>query len=237
MPQIDGYEVCNHLKQNSKTQSIPVIFLTAKSDEDSIEKAYEAGGSDYVSKPFKPKELMARVKTQLDLQNMIRNLEYISSHDTMTGILNRRKFFELAQERFESQQNNLFAVMIDIDKFKQINDTYGHHIGDLVIKKITEIIQSMLPENSIFGRIGGEEFAIVCNCENSSILFEHIETIRNRIKKETLDIESKKINFTFSSGISHYDDSFSTIDDLLKEADKMLYKAKSTGRDKTILRE
>ena len=237
MPNMDGYEVCKQLKQNPQTQAIPVIFLTAKTDEDSIEKAYEVGGSDYVSKPFKPKELMARVKTQLDLQSMIRNLEYISSHDTMTGILNRRKFFELAQARFEFQQKDLFAVMIDIDNFKSINDIYGHHIGDIVIKRIAQMIQSMLPSQSIFGRLGGEEFAIVCNFESQAILFELLEVIRNNIKTDSLAVESIKINFTISSGIARYDDTLLTIDDLLNEADKLLYKAKSTGRDKTIFKE
>jgi len=237
MPKIDGYDVCKQLKQNPQTQGIPVIFLTAKTDEDSIEKAYEVGGSDYVSKPFKPKELMARVKTQLDLQSMIKNLEYLSSRDTMTGILNRRKFFELAQERFEIQQNNLFAVMIDIDKFKNINDTYGHHVGDIVIKKMSMMIEDMLPSESIFGRLGGEEFAIVCNSENKTIIFELIETIRKTIKQESIVAESKFIQFTISSGIAQYHKNFITIDDLLKEADTMLYEAKATGRDKTIIRE
>lgn len=237
MPQMDGYEVCKELKQNSKTKKIPIIFLTAKTDEDSIETAYEVGGSDYVSKPFKPKELKARVKTQLDLQSMIKDLEYISSHDSMTGVLNRRKFFELAQARFETEQDNLFAVMIDIDKFKNINDTYGHHVGDIVIKKIAKIIENMLPNGAILGRLGGEEFAIVCNFENQTKLFEHIESIRETIKNENLVIEDNHINFTISSGIAKYGGSFTIIDELLKQADAMLYEAKESGRNKTIFRE
>lgn len=237
MPQIDGYEVCKQLKQNPKTQGIPVVFLTAKTDEDSIEKAYAVGGSDYVSKPFKPKELMVRVKTQLDLQSMIKNLKYISSHDTMTGILNRRKFFELAQAQFELKQDSLFVVMIDIDKFKSINDTYGHHVGDIVIKKMAQMIEEMLPSESIFGRLGGEEFAIVCRFKNKIKTFEFIESIRTSIKEVTIIVENNNINFTISSGISQYNNNFLTIDDLLKEADTMLYKAKESGRDKTIFRE
>lgn len=236
MPSVDGYEVCSQLKQNPKTNSIPIIFLTAKTDEDSIEKAYEIGGNDYISKPFKPKELMARVKTQLELQSLIKNLEYISSHDTMTGILNRRKFFELAQERFDEKKENLFAVMIDIDRFKSINDTHGHHTGDLVIKSITQTIQDMLPENTIFGRIGGEEFAIVSNYETQQKLLNLMELIRSTIKALSLDIEGKNITFTISSGIAKFKSNHQTIDDLLKEADNMLYQAKNEGRDKTIFR-
>jgi two-component system, glycerol uptake and utilization response regulator len=236
MPVIDGFEVCKQLKEDSKTKDIPIIFLTAKTDEDSIEKAYEIGGSDYVLKPFKPKELIARVKTQLELQCLIKNLEYISSHDTMTGIFNRRKFFELAQARFETKKENLFAIMIDIDKFKNINDKYGHHVGDIVIKTIVSNIQNMLAKDNIFGRLGGEEFAIICNCENRERLFTFLEEIRNSIKQLSLDIENNIIKFTISIGVTAYNNSLLTIDDLLKEADNMLYQAKETGRDKTIFK-
>ncbi len=236
MPIIDGFEVCKQLKENPKTKDIPIIFLTAKTDEDSIEKAYEIGGSDYVLKPFKPKELIARVKTQLELQCLIKNLEYISSHDTMTGILNRRKFFELAQTRFETKKENLFAIMIDIDKFKNINDKYGHHVGDIVIKTIVSNIQNMLAKDNLFARLGGEEFAIICNCESQEKLFTFLEEIRNSIKQLSLDIENNIINFTISIGVTAYNNSLLTIDDLLKEADNMLYQAKETGRDKTIFK-
>lgn len=236
MPVMDGFEVCKQLKENPKTKNIPIIFLTAKTDEDSIEKAYEIGGSDYVLKPFKPKELIARVKTQLELQSLIKNLEYISSHDTMTGILNRRKFFELSQDRFETKKENLFAVMIDIDKFKNINDKYGHHVGDIVIKTVVTTIANMLPTQSIFARLGGEEFAIVCNCENEESLFIFLEKIRTSIKELSLNIENHIIKITISMGIAQFKESLQTIDDLLKEADSMLYKAKESGRDKTIFR-
>ena len=236
MPIMDGFEVCKLLKENPKTKNIPIIFLTAKTDEDSIEKAYEVGGSDYVLKPLKPKELMARVKTQLELQSSIKNLEYLSSYDSMTGILNRRKFFELAQISFEAKKENLFAVMIDIDKFKNINDSYGHAVGDIVIKMIVSSIVDMLPKESIFARLGGEEFVIFCYYEDAKTLFDLLEEIRNSIKNLTLNIESNLIQFTISMGMAQCKENIVIIDDLLKEADAMLYKAKKTGRDKVIFR-
>jgi len=117
MPEMDGYDVCNSLKLSAKTKDIPIIFITAKTDENSIEKAYDIGGIDYVTKPFKPKELLARVKRELKLTFLIHNLNYLASHDPMTGIYNRRKFFELATKLFKTS-TELFVVMIDIDKFK-----------------------------------------------------------------------------------------------------------------------
>jgi len=236
MPFMDGFEVCKQLKENPKTKNIPIIFLTAQTDEESIEKAYEVGGNDYVLKPLKPKELMARVKTQLELQRSIKNLEYLSSYDSMTGILNRRKFFELAKISFETKKEDLFAVMIDIDNFKNINDVHGHAAGDIVIKTIVSKIADMLPEESIFARLGGEEFVIVCNYEDEKKLFDLLEEIRNSIKDLTLNIENHLIRFTISMGIAQYKETFVIIDDLLKEADAMLYKAKETGRDKVIFR-
>ncbi|MCK5680873.1 response regulator, partial [bacterium] len=149
MPGMDGYTVCRKLKESEKSQDIPIVFITARSDEDAIEKAYDAGGVDYVTKPFKPKELRARVKIQLEHQEMIDKLEYLASHDPMTGIYNRRKFFELANRKFTDNSENLYAAMMDIDNFKKINDTYGHPTGDLVIKAVTGIIGENIDKDTV----------------------------------------------------------------------------------------
>lgn len=236
MPGMDGYETCQLLKENNKTNHIPIIFITAKSDEDSIEKGYDVGGIDYVTKPFKLKELQAKVKIQLQLKCMIEHLEYISSHDQMTGIYNRRKFFELSEELFEKSEDNLYAVMIDIDKFKAINDSYGHPFGDKVIKETTKTISSLICEGSIFGRLGGEEFAIVC-VKSIEKVKETIDTIRLEI--ENLEIYTDNdicVKYTISSGIAQKSSHTKDLDQLLKEADDALYDAKGSGRNKTVFR-
>ncbi len=237
MPQMDGYEVCEILKANDKTKDIPVIFITAKTDEDSIEKAYEVGGIDYVTKPFKPRELTARVKTQLNLKFLIEDLEFIASYDQMTGICNRRKFFELAERKFLTDKNNLYAVMIDIDKFKLINDTHGHPIGDAVIIKVTETISQYLESEFIFGRLGGEEFAIVCNCESLDEITQKLERIRKAVDSfELLSDKNESIKCTISMGCSKIKQETKNLDALLKEADVALYEAKGSGRNKIIFR-
>jgi diguanylate cyclase (GGDEF)-like protein len=199
MPDIDGFEVCTILKSMEKTKDIPVIFITAKTDEDSIETAYDVGGVDYVSKPFKPKELLARVKTQLQMRSIIQNLEFLASKDSMTGIYNRRKFFELSQKLFDSSKE-LYAVMIDIDEFKMINDSYGHDMGDKVIIEVTKLINSYLFDGEIFGRLGGEEFAIISPILENSIK-QRVENIREEIEKLSilsLDIIIRKNYLTFN---------------------------------------
>jgi len=236
MPEMNGYEVCTLLKNNLKTKDIPVIFITAKTDEDSIEKAYEVGGIDYVTKPFKPRELLARVKTQLRLKELICHLDFIASHDNMTGIYNRRKFFELAIDTINSSNKNLYAVMIDIDKFKNVNDTYGHHIGDKVIKLVTKTVSEEISDETIFGRIGGEEFALICKDDSKKSIMAKVENLRESISKlKVISDNGISIYSTISIGITKVKDS-DCIDTALKEADIALYKAKISGRNKVIFR-
>lgn len=237
MPVMDGYEVCKILKSRKETENIPVVFITAKVDEDSIEKAYEIGGIDYISKPFKPRELLARIKTQLELRRLVSHLQFISSYDEMTGIYNRRKFFELALNAFDISKKNLFAIMIDIDKFKAINDTYGHSVGDRVIKAVTDVISQSIHKDTIFGRIGGEEFAIVCYGESQEQILSRIDRLRESVEAlEIISDDGSKIHCTISEGVSQASETTATLDELLKEADNALYEAKGGGRNRVIFR-
>ncbi len=236
MPEMDGYEVCRQLKQNSTTSEIPIIFITAISSEESIEKAYDIGGNDYITKPFKPKELLARVNRELQLKSLITHLEFIASHDAMTGIYNRRKFFELGEDMFQTKHPDIHAVMLDIDKFKLINDTYGHPVGDQVIVAVSGVIGTFLKEGDIFGRLGGEEFAIL-SIDSTQELQERLEKIRAAVAaKNVFSDDAQQINFTISSGMTRWNESMETIDALLKLADDALYDAKQSGRNKVIFR-
>lgn len=236
MPNMDGYEVCRRLKSDDTTKDIPVIFITAKTDEQSIEKAYEIGGIDYISKPFKPKELLARVKTQLAMQALITHLHYMASYDSMTEIYNRRKFFELSLELF-SLKKSLYAVMIDIDHFKNINDAHGHPFGDIVIKEVTKTIASLLDEKDVFGRLGGEEFALIVEKEK----FEDIHLLCEKMRHDVAMLEfitqqGQSVHVTISLGVALQDGTTSSLDFLLKEADDALYAAKNEGRNRTVFR-
>ena len=234
MPEIDGFEVCKRLKLSDNTKNIPIIFITAKTDEESIERAYDVGGIDYVSKPFKPKELLARVKKELKLSSLINHLNYIASHDEMTGIYNRREFFKIATKYFEIH-NNLFAVMLDIDDFKAINDQHGHAIGDKVIQAVTKTISTFMDEQSIFGRLGGEEFAFICNNKPYETIIKKVEKIRYAIEQLEITTEDNKVvKFTISSGISKKQLDTKNLDNLLKKADDLLYQAKKKGKNKVI---
>ncbi len=235
MPIMNGYAVCRKLKEKEITQDIPVIFISAKDDQESILSAYEEGAIDYITKPFKPLELLARVTTQLRVKELIEHLEYISSYDQMSGVYNRRKFFELSQKKFLQSQNNLYAVMIDIDNFKSINDTHGHSDGDKVIEFAAQTIYKNLGQDSIFGRIGGEEFAILCSDTSKQDFMQSMQMIREMIENlEVISGRGESIRFTISLGVAKVATETQSLDELLKKADRALYEAKDLGRNRVV---
>lgn len=236
MPEIDGFEVCKIVKSQANTKEIPIIFTTAKTDEESISNAYRVGANDYVSKPLKRSEVIERVKTQLKLKKTIEHLEFLASRDSMTGAYNRRKFFELAKQLFSQSNEDFFVSMIDIDYFKKVNDSYGHDAGDMVIKLVSKTISDLLPQNSIFARIGGEEFVSVCKTSSKEETISLFENIREKISSLRVDYNGNEISFTISNGITSKKSSTKSIDELLKESDIALYEAKSSGRNKVIFR-
>lgn len=235
MPKPDGFDVCKILKTQEHTKHIPIIFITAKTDEKSISCAFNLGASDYISKPLKRVEVIARVKTQLALKQTIEKLEFLASRDSLTKLYNRRKFFELALPLFK-ETDELFLVMIDVDHFKKINDTYGHDMGDVVLKTMTHVINSMLPEGTIFARIGGEEFVAILQAPSCETVRSHFETIKNAVATTPFTQGAIHTTCTISIGIAHKNDTTKTLDDLLKQADLALYEAKDQGRNRIIIR-
>ena len=237
MPGMSGIEACQVIKNDPLMKDIPVIFTTSQTDEESISRAYEAGANDYVCKPLKKRDVIARVNTQLKLKKTIEDLEFLASRDTMTGIYNRRKFFELATKLFEESNSNFFLATIDIDFFKRVNDNFGHDAGDFVIKRITQIISDLLPTNSIFARMGGEEFIVIINQEDKQedviLIFEEI---RAKISNENVNYNENLITSTVSIGIVQKDENNKTIDEVVKKSDLALYEAKNCGRNKVIYR-
>lgn len=235
MPVMDGLETCRILKSNRHSKDIPVVFITAKTDEDSIEHAYDIGGIDYVTKPFKPKELIARVKTHLQTRTLIEHLEYLSSHDSMTGLRNRRYFMEFADGLVKHairQNQPLSLLMIDIDRFKHINDTYGHHSGDIVIRNISDNLHSLTKKSDIVARLGGEEFAVLLPDTDLKGALFIAEKIRATVEMNTIKLERRSISATISLGICELNERIQNIEAMLKCADDALYLAKNSGRNR-----
>lgn len=237
MPGMDGFEVCEKLKSTPETKDIPVIFLTAKTDSDSIERAYSVGGADYVSKPFKSRELNARVWCQLRQRELVQQLEQLARCDTLTGVNNRRRFFELAEQQCANPNVTHAALMIDVDHFKGINDSYGHAVGDQALKMIAQVIQSTIPNDANIGRLGGEEFAVLLQVEVAEDATKSAEAIRMAVAATDISLLDKSagINCTISIGVG-LESGACSIDELLKSADEMLYRAKDKGRNRVDFR-
>ncbi len=242
MPEMDGFEVCRQLKEDPATRDIPIIFITANTDENSIAQAYDIGGTDYVMKPFRPKELLSRVKKELKLQDMMNELKLLASTDPMTKLYNRRYFTQISEHTLDlskREKQKLSIIMLDIDKFKNINDTYGHQIGDDVIVTLANKLINQQRKSDVVCRYGGEEFVILLpntTIEGASIV---ANKIREDIEALSVGLDSQNsLNFTVSIGVSEVD----IINDInieaaLKRADDALYEAKETGRNKVCIKE
>jgi len=240
MPSIDGFEACGILKKQAHTQDIPVIFITVESDEKTIEEAYDIGGIDFITKPFKPKELLAKVKRELHLQEMQQELKLLASTDPMTKLYNRRYFTNASVHIFDLAKRNktdLSMIMLDIDNFKSVNDTFGHKTGDDVIIHLANILHTQQRKSDIVCRFGGEEFLILLpntTSENAKIV---AEKIRGSVLQSSIYLNEKKsIQYTVSLGVAAVNPQSETnIEEAIKRADKALYKAKESGRNQTCV--
>ena len=237
MPDMNGFDVCKQIKADERTQDIPIIFITVKADEDSIEQAYKVGGVDYITKPFKSREVLSRIKKELDLQDMMQELALMASTDPLTHLYNRRYFSKMVQQMLaiaKRQKETPSLVMLDIDYFKHINDTYGHKVGDEVIVHLADTVTNHLRESDFACRFGGEEFIVLLPNTSTDDARYAAEKLRQAVEKSVITLESgAEIRYTISLGVASVDlETEPTIEPALKRADDALYAAKESGRNR-----
>ncbi|MFT5974740.1 MAG: diguanylate cyclase (GGDEF)-like protein [Gammaproteobacteria bacterium] len=237
MPEMNGYEVCQKIKANDKTSSIPIVFLTANSSNEDEEYGFEIGATDFIRKPISPKIVSARVSNILSLQLTTRKLELIASTDPLTGAFNRRHLNlvgtnELSRSR---RYNSTFTLlMLDIDHFKAVNDTYGHDVGDEALIETVAVIKNTIRSEDFLFRLGGEEFAVMLPETAKLAAFDTAERIRIAISKIVIQTPIDPLSFTISIGIAENTSEDNGIDLILKRADEALYQAKLSGRNRVI---
>ncbi len=242
MADLDGYEVCKRLKSDSRTQDIPVIMVTGKTESIDKIRGFELGAADYVTKPFDHGELQARVATQLkmkhlwdELQEKNRQLQENVRRDGLTNLYNNKHFHDCIVEEFNRAVRyklSLSCAILDLDHFKQVNDTYGHLAGDDVLKMVAQLLLKSIRDVDFAARYGGEEFALLF--PHTDLQKAHIvcERIRARISAEIFSWDGIEIKITASLGISGIpDDNPRTPQELIKAADRWLYTAKAEGRN------
>ena len=244
MPGMDGFRLLELLNKEKRFEDIMVIMLSANRKIYDKIKGLESGAIDYMTKPFHPHELSLRVSIllrmkslQKELKTKIAELEHVTVVDSLTGLYNQRYLYDtLRREYNRSDRFNLklSLIIIDIDNFKNINDTFGHQRGDEIIKEVAKLLQVMLRGYDFAVRYGGDEFIIVLS--QNTVIGSHIvaERIRKLIEENPLLIELNGGRpVTTSIGVSTFpDDTKEGCDALINKADQALYKAKREGRNR-----
>lgn len=259
MPEMDGIAFCKALRRNIAWRNIYVFMLTAQESTDRLVEAFEAGANDYLTKPVNPKVLGARLSagqrvvqlqeelehereqlhkfsTELALSN--ERLQQLALTDELTELPNRRFANEHLERQWAIAQRNdspLSCMMVDIDYFKQVNDTYGHRVGDLVLKQVAKTLKLSVRKQDVVCRLGGEEFLVICLEVQAPEIYRYAERLRENVASLSFnDASGKKFKLTVSIGAASKTPAISTPEALLQLSDKRLYMAKEKGRNRTI---
>jgi diguanylate cyclase (GGDEF)-like protein len=239
MPGMDGYEVCQRLKQSPTTRRIPVIFLTARAEVPDRVRGLTLGAVDYIPKPFDPRELAARVDVALRTKQALDSLERTnvelrtsSSTDELTGLYNRRYFEQRVFEELANPARNgvpAACLMLDLDYFKQINDTHGHLSGDAVLRGFAQIITRITRKGDLAARFGGEEFVMLLTGVTPIAARAAAEKIRASVQRATFPINGASLKITTSIGVACFQLGRQTpLQYIVDQADRALYRAKRT---------
>lgn len=239
----DGLRLCSHLRSNERTRSIPIIMIATENDMQKVAHGLEIGAHDYIMRPIDRNELLARARTQIRrkrFQERLRaNYEVSISMaltDSLTGLYNRRylevHLQKLLEKNLESKKN-LCILMIDIDNFKGVNDTYGHGVGDQVLKTIAFRLQDSLRSFDLVARLGGEEFVVILPDSTEDLSMMVAERLRRSIEEKPIkcNVPQGELNITTSIGGAIITPGQHAINTVLDRADVMLYEAKNSGRN------
>ena len=240
MPGIDGVEVCRRVRSAGAEPYIYILLLTARTDSQDLVEGMEAGADDYLTKPFNAHELRVRLRAGcriLDLQAQLLDareaLREQATHDGLTKLLNRNAVLDVLHNevaRCEREQQPLSVLMVDLDRFKAINDSHGHVTGDAVLREVARRMREASRRYDSVGRYGGEEFMLVLpGCDYADACAQ-AERLRESIAAMPFVSDAGALRITISVGVScsHAPEA----DLLIREADEALYRAKSLGRNR-----
>lgn len=248
MPSVDGFKFLTLLRSRPELRAVPVILLTGRTDVETKIRCLELGAADYVTKPFDGGELLARMKVQLKikaLQDALRRsnerLKTLSLVDPLTQLYNRRHFMEALEAEFERTERYgtpLSFVMVDIDHFKRINDTWGHQAGDAVLREMGTLIRQVARTSDIPGRYGGEEFCLLLPQTSLEGAREYAQRFRMSVEDHPFPVAGQALRLAVSIGVAGCPaPTVGSGDDLIRLADQALYEAKAAGRNRVVVRE
>jgi len=242
----DALRLCSQMRSIDRTRLIPMLLVTQKGDEAALLRGIDLGVNDYISRPIEPCELKARTRTQVKrkrlndrLRARVQQTMEMAVRDSLTGLNNRRYFDRHMQNLFDkavASGKSLSLVVLDIDHFKQVNDTYGHQAGDDVLKTFAERLLKNVRGKDLACRFGGEEFVIAMPETDQELAFVVADRIRREVSAHPFVVEggSKQISITVSAGIASMSTTGDSITDMVKRADAALYDAKRNGRNQVV---
>jgi diguanylate cyclase (GGDEF)-like protein len=235
MPGVSGFDVCRMLRTHARWQELPIFFLTAQTELEARLAAFEAGGDDYLPKPVAPIELLTRVKVRLERSRMIRER---ADKDILSGLLLRRAFVEQLTGLISEAGRHKFTfslALLDVDKFKQVNDTYGHMAGDRVLAYLGQLLKRRFRVEDIRGRWGGEEFIVALRHEGKETTKGALARVLEELRTIIFEGDhGEKFSVTFTAGLANFPEDGDTLERLVSVADERLYKGKEAGRNRIV---
>lgn len=236
MPIMDGLDLTFKIREKFKKDQVGIIAVSGIESKDIVSKFLKFGANDFIHKPFTDSEITTRVNSNLELLDLFSRIKELGNTDYLTGAYNRRYFFESGHAIFSKAKRKvkpLAVATIDIDNFKNINDSYGHDVGDVAIKEIKTVLDKNLRESDLMARFGGEEFCILLediSIEDTKTLFEKI---RKCFESNMIETHGIIVSYTVSIGIRFGINE--SLEEMIKISDKALYEAKESGRNKVII--
>lgn len=241
MPGMTGPEICNRLRSEDPSRILYIIIVTAMEGANEVSRALEKGASDYVTKPFERSELKARigvgvrtVSLEMQLEELNRRLARLARTDSLTGLLNHAAILDELREQLESAGAGTpptSVLMLDLDRFKKINDSFGHQAGDKILVRLAEALLRACRENDSAGRYGGEEFLMILPRTGSEEALEMGDRIRLEIQEMDHGDLDEELTTTVSVGVATSESASPSSENLISRADSALYKAKQDGRN------
>jgi len=237
MPVMDGLELTHEIRKTYSKDELSILALSGNDDDEITALFLKHGANDYIKKPFSKEEFSVRVNNTIEALENIQTIMNYANRDYLTGLYNRRYFFQAMQEYVEDARESgekFVVAMLDIDHFKKVNDTYGHDIGDKVIVTLADILRSSTNPRDVVARFGGEEFCIILKNINRYSALDILERIRETVESYAVDVGKEKfVNFTISIGaVIHKEED--DLEESINEADMCLYKAKNNGRNQVV---
>jgi diguanylate cyclase (GGDEF)-like protein len=227
MPRMDGFELIAQVRKEYATDRLAIIGISAYGSSLISIQFLKRGANDFITKPFLVEELYLRVKQNIEMLEHIDAFQKLSNLDFLTQLYNRRFFFEIGNKIFENAKRRnleLTTALLDLDRFKNVNDTFGHEAGDKALKHVADLLARNFRSADVVARYGGEEFAILAINMDRKQTDKVFNRIRTLIKSQKMEVDGKKIELRVSIGVTTR--IFDTLEETIKRADELLYEAK-----------